>query len=75
MATRGDLTWPPVGTLPRPWTDRLVLSIRRLPRTVEEPRAAVIEMQSFSIDAFKTDDWAAAFEGMRGNPYWEFWWD
>lgn len=20
MATRGDLTWPPVGTLPRPWT-------------------------------------------------------
>lgn len=32
-------------------------------------------MQSFSIDAFKTDDWAAAFEDMRGNPYWEFWWD
>lgn len=55
--------------------DRLVLGIRRPPRTVEEARAAVIEMQSFSIDAFNTYDWPEAFESMRGNPYWEFWWD
>ncbi|GAB96988.1 hypothetical protein BJY21_002045 [Kineosphaera limosa] len=55
--------------------DRLVLGIRRPPRTVEEARAAVIEMQSFSMDAFNTDDWPEAFEAMRGNPYWEFWWD
>ena len=28
MATRGDLTWPPVGTLPRPWT---VADLIRMP--------------------------------------------
>lgn len=64
------------GALPLRFSfDRIGLGVRRPPRTTQEARAAVIELQALSTDTLNTDDWPAAFEEMRGVRAWEIWWD
>ena len=64
MATRGDLTWPPVGTLPRPWTWVRAIEAKQNPAELEP------ELQELE-DSLSRIDLVELSQGHMDQEVWE----